>query len=391
MGSWLSSLSSWHNKTRGSISNVQLEAWPLIDSVNVSLLLLLLLLLKTLEVTGFPIAKRTQASCCLVSTLQEWTTSLRSHRWWDFLTRRSRVPTLSSDRVEPFPIKPAYNGARYYTQCFTCRISTVKTVQMFTMTFRGRCAIIPTVQSRKLRPRDEVTCPAGGWAGLAREPSLGGLWSIRREARCLCRLSCCQGISEQGGEGAAPWDQVHFSGHPPPAWRGLEILFHLLSFSDLVPKVILPEPTRFNNPQLDAGPPLPRTHPPILCRSPRRCLILYSLISFPGWWFPVNILKMKGPVYLQTGHFICMALYTLQRLLGPFIYQVGPLRDRVSRPRAENWEPSSCILYLMHRHFLFGWYIVQKLFFSQFLKVERVCIKSPVLQFLLNNWNCWTR
>lgn len=82
-------------------------------------------------------------------------------------------------------------------------------------------------------------------------------------------------------------------------------------------------------------------------------------------------------------------VYTFQRLLEPFIYQMRRIRRRLI---FRGWKlVALClILYLMHRLFL-----SEKLFLSPYVKVERVCIKTQVFDFSwkigiadTQNWIC---
>lgn len=117
----------------------------------------------------------------------------------------------------------------------------------------------------------------------------------------------------------------------------------------------------------------------ILCIRTRWCRSLCFLISFPGWRFRVNILKMKGPIKVQTVHFICMAPYMFQRLSGPFIYQLRRIRPRQT---FRGWKLVAlcCILYLRHRYFLFVFKIIFEPVFKSWKSLHKKLRSSASLE-----------
>ena len=77
-------------------------------------------------------------------------------------------------------------------------------------------------------------------------------------------------------------------------------------------------------------------------------------------------------------------VYTFQRLLGPFIYQVRRIRRRLILKGLKTSGPLS---YLESDADFFVC-LFEKLFLSTYVKLEKVCIKNLGLRLLSKNRNC---
>lgn len=250
----------------------------------------------------------------------------------------------------------------------------------------------PIVHSKELRLGDGGTCPASEWEGLAGKASSDRLQGVRWEARCFLLVFLMWGPFWAGERGCwvcpLPAGPSALSQGTPcfllgEAWK---ILFCLLSFLDLVLNVILPEPTASNSPELGTQDPptFPRPlHPPDpILRLRTRWRMRPCFLVFPGWWFLVNILQMKGLIKVQAVHFICLTLYTLFRGFWDHLSSEASKTET----NLQGLKTRGPLSYLVSDAQIF---LSEKLFLSPYVKVERVCIKNPGLRLLLKNRNCW--
>lgn len=233
----------------------------------------------------------------------------------------SWVPTVISDCVEPFHIHWVFR-ARHSIEGFTTQDLSSGECSDPHDDLWGWYDHYSIVQSKELRLGDGGTCPASEWEGLAGKAISDRPQRVRWEARCFLLVFLMRGPSWAGERGCwvcpLPARPSAVSQGTPcfllgEAWK---ILFCLLSLLERVLNVILPEPTTYNSPELGTQDPATfpaPLHPHDSILRTRTQMRLCFLVSFPGCWFLVNILQMKGLIYVQAVHIICLTPYTLFR------------------------------------------------------------------------------